>query len=78
MEYVARGLLTRDPDAERGIGEALFHNAGEFNDVFGHRESEWARKAERSYGWKEAWTRRRDGENLKGPYFVLNYNNIIL
>lgn len=38
-ELMTLGLFTGHPDAERGIGEALFHNAGEFDDVFGHRES---------------------------------------
>jgi len=68
---VACGLLARDPDAERGIGEALFHNAGEFDDVFGHRESERAWKAEASYGGKEARTRRGDEENCMGRQIVL-------
>ncbi len=34
---VALGLFTRDSDAERGIGETLLNNAGEFDNVFGHK-----------------------------------------
>lgn len=61
QEDVALCLLAGDPDAECGIGETLFHNADELDDVFGHRkQSKVARKAEASYVWKEARTRHGD------------------
>ena len=77
VQRVTGSLFTRDPDAECGIGEALFHNADEFNDVLRHKRLA-GRKAEASYGWKEAWTRRRDRENLAGLNIELNKFNIII
>lgn len=66
QQHVTRCLLARDQDAERRIGEAFLHNADECNDVFGHQvKGEMAQKAEASYGWKGAQTRRRNQENQK-------------
>ena len=41
-------LFTRDTDAERGIGKRFFHDADEFNNILGHRESR-AERADASY-----------------------------
>ena len=37
-QRVALSLFAGDTDAERGIGEALLHNADEFDYVLGHRK----------------------------------------
>ena len=39
QKFVVLRLVARHADAECGIGKSFFHNADEFDDVFGHRES---------------------------------------
>lgn len=49
VKLVILGLIADHPDAERGIGKALFYHADEFDYVLGHREKAGVNGADRSY-----------------------------
>lgn len=69
QEFVIFRLVARHTNAEGGIGKSFFHNADEFDNVFGHGES-FAERAVALYRANFASASLSSANNLRGIKIV--------